>query len=81
MVGRLGSLPERPLLLDDSAPRSRERVHDSVLDFASGRTTGLFRQIGSSSHYALAVSPDEEWILYNEWPEWQSELMLVENFR
>jgi eukaryotic-like serine/threonine-protein kinase len=51
------------------------------LDFASGRTTELFRQIGSSSHYALAVSPDEEWLLYSESPEWQSVLMLVENFR
>jgi hypothetical protein len=29
----------------------------------------------------LAVSPDEEWILYSEIPEGQSDLMLVENFR
>ncbi len=51
------------------------------LDFASDRTTELFRQISSSSHSELAVSPDEEWILYSEAPEWQFELMLVENFR
>jgi len=29
----------------------------------------------------LAVSPDEEWILYGERPAPTSELMLVENFR
>jgi Tol biopolymer transport system component/serine/threonine protein kinase len=52
-----------------------------VLDFGSGRTTEVFRVVGSSGHYGLAVSPDEEWILYSESPEGQSELMLVENFR
>jgi len=51
------------------------------LDFESGRTKELFRLVGSSAHQWLAVSPDEEWILYSEIPEWQSELMLVENFR
>jgi non-specific serine/threonine protein kinase len=32
-------------------------------------------------HMWLAVSPDEQWILYSQWPEAQPELMLVENFR
>jgi Tol biopolymer transport system component len=50
-------------------------------DFASGRSTQVFRRVGSSSHADVAVSPDERWILYVEVPEWQSELMLVENFR
>jgi hypothetical protein len=51
------------------------------LDFASGRTSEVLRQVGSSEHMWLAVSPDEQWILYSQWPEAQSELMLVENFR
>ena len=29
----------------------------------------------------LDVSSDERWILYADEPPWQSELMLVENFR
>jgi hypothetical protein len=29
----------------------------------------------------LAVSPDEAWILYGQMPAWESELMLMENFR
>ncbi len=41
----------------------------------------MLRRVGSSGHMWLAVSPDEQWILYSEWPEGQSELMLVENFR
>jgi len=51
------------------------------LDFESRRTTDVFRQVGSSGHSWLAVSSDEEWILYSELLESQSELMLVENFR
>ena len=60
-------------------PRSEYSIQ--FFDFASGRTTQVFRQVGGSSHQYVAVSPDERWILYNELPEWQSELMLVENFR
>ena len=51
------------------------------LDFASGRTTELFRKDGPFLHMELAVSPGEEWILYAESPVGQSELMLMENFR
>ncbi len=40
----------------------------------------MARQVGASEHMWLAVSPDEQWILYAQWPEAQSELMLVENF-
>lgn len=29
----------------------------------------------------MTVSPDEKWILLGEAPAWQSELMLMENFR
>jgi hypothetical protein len=63
-------------------PRARGSEYKvQFLEFGSGRTTELFRQVGSSGHMWLAVSPDEEWVLYSEWPEGQSELMLVENFR
>jgi Tol biopolymer transport system component/predicted Ser/Thr protein kinase len=51
------------------------------LDFASGRTTEVFRKEGPSFHQWLAVSPDEQWLLYAEQPLGQSELMLMENFR
>jgi Tol biopolymer transport system component len=51
------------------------------LDFASGERTELFRKEGAFTHYTIAVSPDERWVLYMERPEARSELMLVENFR
>jgi Tol biopolymer transport system component len=60
-------------------PRSEYTIQ--FFDFVSGRTTQVFRQVGGSSHLYVAASPDERWILYRELPEWQSELMLVENFR
>jgi Tol biopolymer transport system component len=67
-----------------STTRPRGRVSEytvQFLDFKSGRTTEVFRQVGSAGHAGVTVSPNEEWILYSEWPEAQSELMLVENFR
>jgi dipeptidyl aminopeptidase/acylaminoacyl peptidase len=51
------------------------------LAFESGEVTELFRKEGPFRHRWLAVSPDEEWILYGEQPLAQAELMLVENFR
>jgi Tol biopolymer transport system component len=51
------------------------------LDFESGQVMDLFRKKGPFRHGFLAVSPDEEWLLYDEAPAPQSELMLVENFR
>ncbi len=51
------------------------------LDFGSGQTTPLFRSEGIATHFSMAVSPDEKWILFGEAPGWQSELMLMENFR
>lgn len=63
-------------------PQGRGHAYTiQFLDFESGQTKELFRQVGSSAHQWLAVSPDEEWILHTEIPEWQSELMLAENFR
>jgi Tol biopolymer transport system component len=62
--------------------RGRESEYAvQFLDFESGRTTELLRQVGSSGHQWLAVSPDEESLLYGEEQRTQSELMLVENFR
>ena len=49
--------------------------------FESGEVTELFRKEGPFNHARLAVSPDEEWLLYGEAPADTSELMLVENFR
>jgi Tol biopolymer transport system component len=51
------------------------------LDFATGQTRSLFRKDGAFDLYGLAVSPDEESILFGEHPLPQSELLLVENFR
>jgi hypothetical protein len=51
------------------------------LGFSSGRTTLLYRKEGAYGHCALAVSPDEKWILFTEAPGQQSEPMLMENFR
>jgi Tol biopolymer transport system component len=51
------------------------------LDFESGLVTELHRRDGPFGQRTLAVSPDEEWMLYSEWPWPTAELMLVENFR
>jgi len=51
------------------------------LDFETGQARELFRRVGPYSHRFLAVSPDEEWLLFSELPSPSAELMLVENFR
>jgi hypothetical protein len=51
------------------------------LDIESGQKTDLFRREGPVISELLAVSPDEQWILFGEEPLPTSELMLVENFR
>ena len=60
-------------------PGAEHVIHS--LDFESGEVTELFRRTGPFSHGGLAVSPDEEWVLYGESSASPSELMLVENFR
>jgi eukaryotic-like serine/threonine-protein kinase len=53
-----------------------------LFGFESGKVTELFRKKGSFMLFSgLAVSPDEEWLLYTGAPAATSELMLVENFR
>jgi serine/threonine protein kinase/tricorn protease-like protein len=51
------------------------------LDFQSGEHTSLFRRAGSFFHVTLAVSPDEEWLLFAAVPGRKAELVLIENFR
>ena len=50
-------------------------------DFESGTTIPIFDREGPATSYGISVSPDEQWILYGEYPFAQSELVLVENFR
>jgi Tol biopolymer transport system component/serine/threonine protein kinase len=59
----------------------REEYSIEFFDFASSEVTEVFREAGPLHHLWLAVSPDESWLLYSANPPWQSELMLVENFR
>jgi Tol biopolymer transport system component len=52
------------------------------LDFDSQRVTEILsREEGEAAWNGLAVSPDEETVLYTAQPPERSELMLVENFR
>jgi WD40 repeat protein len=63
------------------ATKEREYAIHS-LDLATGETVDLFRKAGPLPQGSLAVSPDEEWILYGEGGgrgTW--ELKLIENFR
>ncbi len=76
------ALCERGLYFATARQKTRgEEFAIWFLDFASGQVTELFRKDGLYAHWFLAVSPDEEWILYAEQRLPQSELMLVENFR
>jgi hypothetical protein len=63
------------------AQMRRQEYTIQYLDFESGQVTELFQKEGPFYHHWLAVSPDEEWVLYGEQPLMTSELMLVENFR
>jgi Tol biopolymer transport system component len=67
---------ERPTLREYA-----EEYTIQFLAFESGEVTELFRKKGPFGHTRLAVSHDDEWILYGEAPAPTSELMLVENFR
>jgi dipeptidyl aminopeptidase/acylaminoacyl peptidase len=61
--------------------RRREEFSIRFFDFESGQVTEIRRDEGPFSRWMLAVSPDEAWILYGQMPAWESELMLMENFR
>jgi Tol biopolymer transport system component len=64
---------------DWDAATQRFTIH--FFDFEAGETTELFRKEGPFGYWWIAVSPQEEWILYGENPDWVAELTLVENFR
>ena len=66
--------------IDSGDARSPEHVI-RYLDFESGQIRDLHRKEGRFFRMGLAVSHDEEWILYSEMPPRTSELMLIENFR
>lgn len=51
------------------------------LGFNANTPTEVFRDESETQHIYLAVSPDEETILFGARPTTRSELMLVENFR
>jgi Tol biopolymer transport system component len=51
------------------------------LDLESGRASPFLQLETSGTALGLAVSPDEEWVLYANTIRQTSELMLVENFR
>jgi len=87
VAGRIGSASDWAVAPDclyfaEEGPSPRgEEYSIQYLELESGRTTEVFREEGPSFHRGLAVSPDEEWILYVAYPPGRSELMLVENFR
>jgi len=51
-----------------------------LLDLTSNQVTELYRKDGPFLHVWIAVSPNEEWLLYSERQADTSELMLVEGF-
>jgi Tol biopolymer transport system component len=51
------------------------------LDFESGKANDLIHRDGVLQLRSVAVSPDEEWILYVEELPQEADLVLVENFR
>jgi len=52
------------------------------LDFRTGQTTNLYQEETPNSREFLAISPDGEWFVYDDYASPQeSDLMLVENFR
>jgi hypothetical protein len=65
------------LVLEPTMAQSNRTL--GLFDLQSGHVTELLRR--DAFIHTLAVSPDEEWILYGESPPDTSELMLVENFR
>ncbi len=51
-----------------------------LLSAQSGKVTQIFHQESPNHHDSLAVSPDEQWILYAETPPQDSDLMLADDF-
>lgn len=55
------------------------RIH--YMNLVTGEITEIFRDESPFEHLFLAVSPDEQWILFSRVRMTESDLMLVENFR
>jgi Tol biopolymer transport system component len=51
-----------------------------LLNLRSGKITPIFHQDSPNRHECLAVSPDEQWILYAETPPRDADLMLADDF-
>ncbi len=51
------------------------------LDFESGQATDVIRRDGARILKSLAVSPDEDWVLYVEVLPPDRDLVLVDGFR
>jgi Tol biopolymer transport system component/predicted Ser/Thr protein kinase len=51
-----------------------------LFDVASGKSKTIIR-IDRPWSLALTISPDHRWILFSQWDQVSSDLMLVENFR
>jgi eukaryotic-like serine/threonine-protein kinase len=49
--------------------------------FNGGSPVTLYRQTQAGAVESLTVSPDEKWLVFSKQPPWQSQLMLIENFR
>ena len=59
--------------------RVGEGLAIGYLQFSTGRVTEIYQMESPSLHGWLAVSPDDQWILYGEVPRWEVDLMLAEN--
>jgi WD40 repeat protein len=51
-----------------------------LFDIASGKPKAIVR-IDRRWNLGLTISPDHRWILFSQWEQVSSDLMLVENFR
>jgi hypothetical protein len=64
------------------APAGEQGHTDIQLyEFATGKTRKILRVESAAIGYYISVSPDGRAILYTQWDEVGSDLMLVENFR
>jgi Tol biopolymer transport system component len=52
-----------------------------LLNLETRKLTQILHQESPDFHISMAVSPDEQWILYAEFSPGDSDIMLVENFR
>jgi len=81
-MGQGGLLPRPRPHLNLVSRRSLGLLRFGPLYYSkTSRTTGIWREEGRFGRSWLAVSPDEEWLLYRQFFPGTSELMPVEIFR